>query len=264
VLAVLLLVLSLVFLGLDAQKRSSAQWVREKLDVLQRPVLFFSDLARHVERFFFVLHAYDAILIDHEKADVLAQLHARDRALVKASLKPPSGQAVGALHLQSASIVAHRVHPLHHELWVTFFRARPALMQPVFSSSGLLGHVSAIEGGRARVTLLDDVSSKVPVFTRLKTVRGVVFGEGSGQDFSLNYIPLRAPVRVGDVLMTSGLGGVYPRAYPVAQIVSIKRAPNTPFLQIKARPYADAYRHFYVFFSANQTRKVDRTISVAR
>lgn len=96
--------------------------------------------------------------------------------------------------------------------------------QPVLTQDGLLGQISAVQINSSEVTLITDTKINVPVMVqRNPSVRGFVSGHKSE-----GYLELRifnqesADLQTGDVLVTSGLDGLYPAGIAVAKVTDIK------------------------------------------
>ena len=89
----------------------------------------------------------------------------------------------------------------------------------------------------AEITLITDKDQAVPVQIVRSGQRSVVFGLGNGQ-LELRYMPANADVQVGDILVTSGLDGVYLPGFPVAKVVNIERDSAYSFARIFCVPIA--------------------------
>ena len=66
----------------------------------------------------------------------------------------------------------------------------------------------------------------------------MAFGTGALDELELPHFPNNADIKVGDLLVTTGLGGRFPRGYPVATIKSIEQDPSEPFARVVATPTA--------------------------
>jgi rod shape-determining protein MreC len=86
------------------------------------------------------------------------------------------------------------------------------------------------------VILITDPEHQLPVVIERTGVRTIAVGTGSG--LTLPYLPGNADVKVGDLLLTSGLGGVFPQGYPVARVAETSREAVQPLAQIRAVPLA--------------------------
>jgi rod shape-determining protein MreC len=91
---------------------------------------------------------------------------------------------------------------------------------PVVCSKGLIGRIDLISGKYARVTLLTDINSKIPVVSQKSRERGIISGVNA-PEMKLLYTPLLAELQVGDILVTSGVGGGLPPDIPAARIKQI-------------------------------------------
>jgi rod shape-determining protein MreC len=88
------------------------------------------------------------------------------------------------------------------------------LGDPVMSEHGVVGRVVGVVPHASRVLMLNDVESRTPVLVDRTNARAMLTGDG-GPNPRLEYIRGQDPVKEGDVLLTSGDGGVFPRGLPV-------------------------------------------------
>lgn len=114
--------------------------------------------------------------------------------------------------------------------------------QPVLDANGILGQVLAVGPAQARVILVTDSRHGVPIEISRNGVRGILVGTGKPGLLQLQYMPVTADVRVGDLLVSSGLGGVFPRGYPAARVSRIERNPGETFMTVEALPAAAVER----------------------
>lgn len=114
--------------------------------------------------------------------------------------------------------------------------------QPVLDAHGIMGQIIQDGPWTSRVLLISDLRSAVPVQDLRNGVRGIVVGRGNLMKLSLTNIPETVDVQVGDVLMTSGLGGHYPEGYPVGVISSIRHNSGEQFTKIEVNPLAQLDR----------------------
>jgi rod shape-determining protein MreC len=110
--------------------------------------------------------------------------------------------------------------------------------QAVMDSQGLLGQTTHVGPWSAEVILITDPEHALPVQIERTGVRTIAVGTGDTQSLSLRYLPANADVRPGDLLVTSGLGGVFPQGYPVARVVEVRPDAVQPLAQIRAKPLA--------------------------
>lgn len=109
--------------------------------------------------------------------------------------------------------------------------------QPAIDESGVVGQVTRVFPFSAEVTLITDKNQSVPVQLVRNGQRSVVFGLGNGQ-LELRYMPANADVQEGDVLVTSGLDGIYLPGFPVAKVIRIERDSAYSFARIFCAPIA--------------------------
>jgi rod shape-determining protein MreC len=107
--------------------------------------------------------------------------------------------------------------------------------QTVLDDQGLIGQTTHVGPWSAEVILITDPEHAVPVEIERTGLRTIAVGTGTG--LALPYLPGNADVKTGDLLITSGLGGVFPQGYPVARVVEIRDAAQ-PLAQIRATPLA--------------------------
>lgn len=94
--------------------------------------------------------------------------------------------------------------------------------QPVLDSNGLIGQVIRADWYSSVVLLVTDLKSAVPVEVARTGEQGILVGTGSISCLKLNNLSKTTRVRIGDKLLTSGLGGHFPPGYPVGKVISVK------------------------------------------
>jgi len=87
----------------------------------------------------------------------------------------------------------------------------------VVSSTGLIGRIDIVSGRYARVNLITDINSKIPVISAKSRDRGILIGANQ-HEMQLIFTPLLSELHKGDILVTSGVGGGIPADIPVARI----------------------------------------------
>ena len=107
---------------------------------------------------------------------------------------------------------------------------------PVITSDGIVGHVIETAGSWSRVLLVADSRSAVSVVLERSREVGVVLGQGQS-DLKVTYLSRDADVKPGDLVLTSGLGPIYPKGLPVGTVVSASR--TTMFQEAVVRPTSD-------------------------
>jgi rod shape-determining protein MreC len=112
--------------------------------------------------------------------------------------------------------------------------------QPVIDAGGLLGQVIEVRPSTATVLLLTDPDHAVPVTIARNGIRLVAYGRGDR--IELANIPTSSDVKVGDQVVTSGLGGRFPPGFPVGTLVHLRRDESRIFLVGDLRPAAQLDR----------------------
>lgn len=110
--------------------------------------------------------------------------------------------------------------------------------QAVLDSGGIMGQIVEVSHYTSRAMLITDSRHAIPVEVNRNGFRSIALGNGSVNQLELVHVPDTADIREGDLLVTSGLGGRFPRGYPVARVSSVQRDPGQPFSIVKAKPSA--------------------------
>jgi rod shape-determining protein MreC len=113
--------------------------------------------------------------------------------------------------------------------------------QPVVAPDGLVGRVVEVTPTSAKVQLLTDPVSAVGGLVQRTRVTGIVSGN-LGAATRMRYLPLMADVAVGDVVVTSGMGGVFPKGIPIGRITAIERRSGALFQEASLHPTVDLSR----------------------
>ena len=120
----------------------------------------------------------------------------------------------------------------------------------VVDDTGLIGQVSRSFPWTAEIALITDREQVVPVQVVRNGLRAAVFGTGNDGSLDLRFMPINAEIENGDVLVTSGIDGVYPAGLPVAVVSNIDRNAAYPFARITCTPAAGVNRHRQVLVLA--------------
>ena len=115
--------------------------------------------------------------------------------------------------------------------------------QSLIDSNGVLGQVVHVAPFSSNALLITDPSHALPVQNNRSGLRSVAVGTGPLNQLELAHLPNNADVRIGDQLVTSGLGGRFPAGYPVGRIVSIERNRGRPFATVMVQPSARLERN---------------------
>lgn len=115
--------------------------------------------------------------------------------------------------------------------------------QIVIDNQGIVGQITQVYPLASEVTLITDKDHSVPIQIVRNNIRTVISGTGRNNEIELRYLSVNTDIREGDLLATSGIGGVYPRGLPVAIVTEIKRHPADNFAQITGTPVAGVDRN---------------------
>jgi rod shape-determining protein MreC len=110
--------------------------------------------------------------------------------------------------------------------------------QPVLDANAVMGQVIQTNPFSSTVLLITDSNHALPVEVNRNGLRTIATGTGLGQELELLHIPKNADVRIGDLLVTSGMGGRFPAGYPVARVTQVRHSPDNPFTVVTAEPTA--------------------------
>lgn len=119
---------------------------------------------------------------------------------------------------------------------------------PVINEAGVLGQVTRVYPLSAEVTLLTDKDAAIPLLNARTQMRNAAAGRADGSGMELRFLAANADVKVGDLMTTSGLDGVYPPGLPVAKVAVVERRGDSSFAQVLLAPIAqpDSARHVLV------------------
>jgi rod shape-determining protein MreC len=111
---------------------------------------------------------------------------------------------------------------------------------PVLTDAGLVGRISQVNRNAAQVMLLTDPSSSVSALIQRSRATGMVQGR-LGAELVMRYIPQTETVVVGDVVLTSGLGGTFPKRLVIGQITQVRHDDVEMFQEATIAPAVDLY-----------------------
>lgn len=142
-----------------------------------------------------------------------------------------------------AEVISVELSPLKQRLMLNKGKRDGAFQgQAVVDARGLLGQLTRVGPWASELILITDPEHAVPVQIARNGLRSIAVGAGNSGELLLPYLPVNSDVKAGDLLVTSGLGGVFPAGYPVATVTGIKRDPVLLLTQVRARPLATLER----------------------
>jgi len=174
-----------------------------------------------------------SLLQYREKAFALKNINARYEALLKLRTEPEAPMV-------SARVVNDARGAFNHKRLIDVGSDQGVKIgNPVLSEHGVVGRVVGVSKSVSRVLLLTDVTSRTAVLVNSTNARSILEGDG-GDAPKLSYLRGKDPVKAGDVILTSGDGGLYPRGLPVGV------ADQDVFKQWRVRLYSDRSSIDYV------------------
>jgi len=177
------------------------------------------------------------------RVDTLVAENNRLRAL--ADLKP--GLTVKS---QAAEVLYEASDPFSRKIFIDRGASSGVVPgAPVIDEAGVLGQVTRVYPLSSEVTLLIDKQAAIPVLNTRSHQRSAAFGTGAdGAALELRFMAGNADVKVGDLLQTSGVDGIYPPGLDVARVVKVDPRADSSFAHIALAPAAsaDGVRHVLV------------------
>ena len=114
--------------------------------------------------------------------------------------------------------------------------------QPFVDAKGVMGKLVHIAPFSSTAFLITDPGHILPIQVNRNGLRAIAKGTGNRTRLEIPHLPNNADIKVGDLLVTSGLGCVFPVGYPAATVVEINIDPSLPFAEVLAEPIAELDR----------------------
>jgi rod shape-determining protein MreC len=136
--------------------------------------------------------------------------------------------------------------------------------QAVVDAYGIMGQIVEARQHSAVALLITDPNHGIPVEISRNDLRTIAHGAGEANNLSLPYLPSNADIKVGDNLVSSGLGGRFPAGYPVGTVTEIRHQPGEHFLDISAAPAAHLDRGREVLLVWHQDEQLEEGLSAPK
>jgi len=162
--------------------------------------------------------------------------------------------------IRVAEIMAVDANPYRHNIVIDIGSSDGVYDgQAIIDADGVIGQVLKTGLATSQAILISDPSHALPVEVNRNGLRTIANGTGEFDRLDLPFLPNNADIRVGDLLVTSGLGGAFPAGYPVAVVSSVNRIPQAPFADVTAVPSSalDQVREIMLIWSANDAAVAD-------
>ncbi len=250
--------IGVVVVGLYTDKLNP---VREKLSPLITPFYKITDVPRRIGDWFEAVMA-SPVDLQAENAELKTQvLILQRKSQQMAALAAENVRLRQLLNasniLQETVLIAELIgvspNPLSHQVIISRGSNEGVFKgQPVLDAFGLMGQVVEVSPESSSVLLISDATHAIPIQVNRNGVRAIAEGTGDMTSLSLRHVSANADIRVGDLLVSSGLGNRFPVGYPVAEVKQVVRDPAKAFLTVTAKPMArlDRSRHLLLVFES--------------
>lgn len=109
----------------------------------------------------------------------------------------------------------------------------------VCNSGGVIGQIVEVSATTSTVQLITDEGSGVSAMIQSTRAQGMLQGQPDGS-LRLSYVSTESDVKVGDIVITSGIGGVYPKGLPLGTVSSVEKSDNDVYYTIVVRAQSTA------------------------
>ena len=130
--------------------------------------------------------------------------------------------------------------------------------QPLLDANGLMGQVDEVLPFTSWILLITDSHHVTPIEVNRNGERALARGSRTNPtELELEFVTQTQDILAGDLLVSSGMGQIYPKNYPVAEIISVYVDPGQEFATVRARPLAQINSTRHVMLVFNQDNVVD-------
>ncbi|HRF62770.1 MAG TPA: rod shape-determining protein MreC [Candidatus Competibacter sp.] len=192
-----------------------------------------------------------------QKLTVLEAENRRLRSLLESAVNTPEHVLIAEMLVVDFDLYRHRIllnRGRQHGVYVG---------EPVLDQYGIVGQIVQADPFTSTAIFITDVNHALPIEIARTGVRTLALGTGDFQELKLPHIPNNGDVKVGDVLITSGLGGRFPHGYPVGTVTKVEFDPGSPFANITAKPFAQLDRIREVMLLENEPSRVEGATAAA-
>jgi rod shape-determining protein MreC len=243
----LLLALMSCALMVADRRTSHFESLRQSLSFAVYPVQLLVDAPPRVWRWATTTLAERSALLDENRRLKREQLHASARLQRLAALETENARLRELLESTArltdrvlvAEILAVDLDPYRQRFNVNRGAIDGAYVgQALLDANGVVGQLVNVAPLTAEAVLITDADHAVPIIVNRNGLRTIAVGTGDSGRLRLPYLTNSADVEIGDLLLSSGLGGVFPAGYPVGRVIEVRRRPGQSFADIIAEPAA--------------------------
>lgn len=147
--------------------------------------------------------------------------------------------------MMGARVIAHRLGPAAALETALLDKGSSSMVlanAPVVTPQGVAGRIIKRSAHASSVLLVTDVNSRIAVLGQEHRTQGILVGRGPGGDLELLYVPQNAQLDIDEILITSGLAGIFPKGLPVARVKSAERSSISLFQKVSAEALVDLDR----------------------
>lgn len=159
----------------------------------------------------------------------------------------------------AVEILYTAANPLHHTLVLTkgsLDGIKPGM--PLIGEGGVVGQIQRVTGNTSEVALITDERVSIPALVLRNGLRVIVFGSGVNERIEVRYLSMGADIKVGDNLVTSGVGGVYPAGLAIGKVIEIENNSSQGFVRAFVEPAAHPERFLHFLVLLMEPTKQDR------
>jgi rod shape-determining protein MreC len=131
---------------------------------------------------------------------------------------------------------------------------------PVIDNAGVIGQVTRVFPFTSEVTLLTDRDQAIPVQVLRSGLRSIAYGRGHSGLLDLRFVAPDADIQVGDVIVTSGLDGMYPAGLAVAKVMQVEKVAAGAFGRVVCQPLGGVDRHRQLLIVMSGVAKAPRPV----
>ncbi|MFO7717843.1 MAG: rod shape-determining protein MreC [Thermodesulfobacteriota bacterium] len=216
------------------------QWAERKTTRAWKRYIHLVDLRRENER---LQAQVDALRLDNLRL----QRHAREAQRLRGLLHMPSPPG---WKFTGAHVIGHRQGPNGVLRTLLVDVGDTEMVEetlPVVTPRGVVGRLSRVGPHFSTVLLLHDPNSRIAVISETTRTSGILVGRGAQAQLNVKYIPQNEQLQEGELLLTSGLAGIFPKGIPVARVSSIVHSDISLFQEVDAQPLLNPHRLEEVF-----------------